>query len=250
VDITRLSVEGNVKVSVYDTSGHLVDQTANRNVITTAGINEIVQAVMWAGIEDQASNLGYTTPFFLTPLYGAVGTGLGSSTFILGETITSGDTYDAIVSTTSQSFATGGATLTLGAGTSTYQTITVPSAYSTSSPPFSIPVDSFQANATYAADSGVGVVTPADTELAAEVSRTTISGGGTYVVSNASQVVWSFFFGSSAIGWTATEVGVFAQASPAVGYGTLLNHAILAPITKSPANTAMLQVTLSLAVSL
>lgn len=48
------------------------------NITCTAGLSAIASALVWSGIEDQASNLGVTTPNFLAPLYGAVGSGTGT----------------------------------------------------------------------------------------------------------------------------------------------------------------------------
>ena len=49
-----------------------------RNVICTNGLTAFAAALVWAGIQDQAANLGVTTPTYLTPLYGAVGSGSGT----------------------------------------------------------------------------------------------------------------------------------------------------------------------------
>jgi hypothetical protein len=49
------------------------------NVTCTAGLSAFAAALVWSGVQDQAPALGYTTPVFLTPLYGAVGNGTGTA---------------------------------------------------------------------------------------------------------------------------------------------------------------------------
>jgi hypothetical protein len=55
------------------------DQLSGDNTMCTAGLSVLVGAISWSGIQDQAANLGVTTPTYLTPLYGAVGTGTGTT---------------------------------------------------------------------------------------------------------------------------------------------------------------------------
>jgi len=49
------------------------------NVTTTAGLSAFAAALVWSGIQDQAAALGVTTPQYLTPLYGALGSGSGTA---------------------------------------------------------------------------------------------------------------------------------------------------------------------------
>jgi hypothetical protein len=49
------------------------------NVTCTAGLSAFASALVWSGVQDQAPALGYTTPVFLTPLFGAVGNGTGTA---------------------------------------------------------------------------------------------------------------------------------------------------------------------------
>jgi len=51
---------------------------AGENVMCTVGYGALAAALVWAGLEDQAANLGVTSPTYLTPLYGAVGSGTGT----------------------------------------------------------------------------------------------------------------------------------------------------------------------------
>lgn len=53
------------------------DQRSGKNTMCIAGLTALVGAVAWSGIQDQAANLGVTAPTYLTPLYGAVGSGVG-----------------------------------------------------------------------------------------------------------------------------------------------------------------------------
>lgn len=48
------------------------------NVMCTVGYGTLAAALVWAGLQDQALNLGLTSPTYLTPLYGAVGSGTGT----------------------------------------------------------------------------------------------------------------------------------------------------------------------------
>jgi hypothetical protein len=50
-----------------------VERRAGENLVTTNGFTQIAAALVWAGIQDQAANLGIGSATFLTPLYGAVG---------------------------------------------------------------------------------------------------------------------------------------------------------------------------------
>lgn len=48
------------------------------NITCTAGLTAFAAALVWSGIEDQASALGVTSSTYLAPLYGAVGSGTGT----------------------------------------------------------------------------------------------------------------------------------------------------------------------------
>jgi len=48
------------------------------NVMCTGGYGALAAALVWSGLQDQAPSLGVTSPTFLTPLYGAVGSGTGT----------------------------------------------------------------------------------------------------------------------------------------------------------------------------
>lgn len=50
------------------------DRHEGDNTMCTNGLTVIAAALVWAGIQDQASSLGVTSTY-LTPLYGAVGSG-------------------------------------------------------------------------------------------------------------------------------------------------------------------------------
>lgn len=72
-----LPLEGHLKLTVLRADGTVRDERAGKNVITTAGFGAIAGALVWAGLQDQAANLGVTSPTFLTPLFGAIGDGSG-----------------------------------------------------------------------------------------------------------------------------------------------------------------------------
>lgn len=48
------------------------------NITCTNGLTAFAAALVWSGIQDQAASLGVTAPTYLTPLYGAVGSGTGT----------------------------------------------------------------------------------------------------------------------------------------------------------------------------
>lgn len=73
----RVGLRGHLKVQVLDAAGDVVDERAGDNVITTAGYTALAAALAWSGVQDQAANLGLTSPTYLTPLFGAVGSGAG-----------------------------------------------------------------------------------------------------------------------------------------------------------------------------
>jgi hypothetical protein len=56
------------------------EHRAGDNVMCTLGWTTLAAAMVWSGVQDQAANLGLTSSTFLTPLYGAVGSGSGTPT--------------------------------------------------------------------------------------------------------------------------------------------------------------------------
>lgn len=71
----HVALRGRLSLTVLDPDGSVADRRAGDNVVCTTGWTALAAALVWAGIQDQASNLGITSPTFLTPLYGAVGSG-------------------------------------------------------------------------------------------------------------------------------------------------------------------------------
>lgn len=86
------------------------DRREGDNVMCTAGVTALAGALMWAGIQDQAANLGVTTPTYLTPLWGAYGTG----------------TAPVTVSASDTALAVEGSRTTVGAGASVPATSSLP----------------------------------------------------------------------------------------------------------------------------
>ena len=70
-----MDVKGRLTLATYR-DGVLTGQITVKNTPCLAGLNDLAAAVGWAGTQDQASLIG-SQPEFLTPLYGAVGTGTG-----------------------------------------------------------------------------------------------------------------------------------------------------------------------------
>jgi hypothetical protein len=148
------------------------DRCEGDNIMCTAGVTMLAQALVWSGIQDQAANLGVTSPTYLTPLWGAIGDGTAPVT-----------------------------------------------------------------------------VAASDTQLAAEVSRTTV-GDGASVPSTSSipaQLTWLFYFPQPASTWTLTEAGVFVNASGTTNAGTLLDHWAFSPTISVPTtDTVLLQASFSI----
>lgn len=73
-----IGIKGRLTLQVINPDGNVVEEREGDNVTCINGLTVIAAALVWSGIQDQAANLGVTTPTFLTPLYGAVGSGLGT----------------------------------------------------------------------------------------------------------------------------------------------------------------------------
>jgi len=65
-------------LTVVRADGTVRERRDGENLVCTTGFTQIAAALMWSGIQDQAANLGITSPTYLTPLYGAVGSGAGT----------------------------------------------------------------------------------------------------------------------------------------------------------------------------
>jgi hypothetical protein len=72
-----MGIVGVITLEVFE-DGELVDRRECHNLITLGGFGAFASALNWSGIEDQAANLGLNTPYFLAPIYGAVGIGTGT----------------------------------------------------------------------------------------------------------------------------------------------------------------------------
>lgn len=73
-----IEIHGLLSLIVKGPDGHIRDRRDGENIICTAGFSQIAAALMWSGMQDQATNLGITSPTYLTPLFGAVGSGTGT----------------------------------------------------------------------------------------------------------------------------------------------------------------------------
>lgn len=62
------------------------DRREGDNVMCTNGVTVLAAALVWSGIQDQAANLGVTSSTYLTPLYGAIGTGTAPVTVAASDT--------------------------------------------------------------------------------------------------------------------------------------------------------------------
>lgn len=73
-----LRIRGRLSLSVIRPDGTVRDRRAGGNVMCTNGFTALAAALVWSGMQDQAASLGVTSPTYLTPLYGAVGSGAGT----------------------------------------------------------------------------------------------------------------------------------------------------------------------------
>lgn len=71
-----MDVTGILTLRTYD-GERLTNEVTVKNVPCLAGLNDLAAAVGWSGTQDQASLIG-SQPQFLTPLFGALGTGTGT----------------------------------------------------------------------------------------------------------------------------------------------------------------------------
>lgn len=69
-----MRVVGVISLELFE-DGELVDRRECHNLITSGGLSAFASALNWSGIEDVAASLGLNSPYFLAPIYGAVGTG-------------------------------------------------------------------------------------------------------------------------------------------------------------------------------
>jgi hypothetical protein len=75
-----LGINGRLSLTVLRPDGTIRDRREGGNTMCTAGLSVIMAALVWAGIQDQAPSLGVTSPTYLTPLWGAVGSGTTTPT--------------------------------------------------------------------------------------------------------------------------------------------------------------------------
>jgi hypothetical protein len=163
-----LNLRGRLTIFVYDADGNEVDRREGDNVICATGYTAIAAALMWSGVQDQAANLGMTSPVYLTPLYGAIGTGTGTPS-------------------------------------------------------------------------------NADTQLYAELERTTVgAAGNTPATTSVSALcTWAFFYTNPVSTVTITEAGAFANATATANTGGMVDHWVFSPsLTVPPTNSFVLQVSL------
>lgn len=74
-----LGINGRLSLTVVRPDGTVRDRREGDNTMCTAGLTVIMASLVWSGIQDQAASLGVTSPTYLTPLWGAVGSGTGTT---------------------------------------------------------------------------------------------------------------------------------------------------------------------------
>jgi hypothetical protein len=75
---SALSIHGRLSITTFDLDGNVVDHREGDNVVCTNGLTVMAAALVWSGIQDIAGDLGVTSGTYLTPLWGAIGTGAGT----------------------------------------------------------------------------------------------------------------------------------------------------------------------------
>lgn len=71
-------IKGRLALEVIRPDGTIRERREGSNIMCTAGLTVLAQALVWSGIQDQAANLGVASASYLTPLWGAVGNGAGT----------------------------------------------------------------------------------------------------------------------------------------------------------------------------
>lgn len=73
-----IGIHGRLSLTVLDKEENVVDYREGDNIMCTNGLTVLASAMVWSGIQDQAAALGVTSATYLTPLWGAVGSGNGT----------------------------------------------------------------------------------------------------------------------------------------------------------------------------
>lgn len=73
-----LRLKGHLTLVTLGPDGRETGRREGDNVICTTGYSALAAALVWSGLQDVAANLGVTSSTYLTPLYGAIGTGAGT----------------------------------------------------------------------------------------------------------------------------------------------------------------------------
>lgn len=73
-----ITIKGRLTITTFDLDGNVVDRREGDNIVCTNGLTVMAAALVWSGVEDVAGDLGVTAPTYLTPLWGAIGTGAGT----------------------------------------------------------------------------------------------------------------------------------------------------------------------------
>lgn len=76
--VEAAAIRGHLKLTVVGPDGLTRDERDGDNIMCSTGYTALAAALVWSGIQDQATTLGVTNPTYLTPLYGAVGSGAGT----------------------------------------------------------------------------------------------------------------------------------------------------------------------------
>jgi hypothetical protein len=73
-----LGIHGHLALTVVRQDGTIRDRRDGDNVMCTVGLTALAGALVWSGIQDVAASQGVTQATYLSPLWGAVGSGSGT----------------------------------------------------------------------------------------------------------------------------------------------------------------------------
>lgn len=73
-----IGIKGRLSITTFGPDGAVRDHREGDNVTCITGLTAIAAALVWSGVQDVAASQGLTTATYLTPLWGAIGTGTGT----------------------------------------------------------------------------------------------------------------------------------------------------------------------------
>ncbi len=77
--IDNIGIRGRFQATLLDESSEVVGTHETSNIVTYAGLSSFASALSYSGIQDVAAFLGVNTPYYLAPIYGAIGSGTSAT---------------------------------------------------------------------------------------------------------------------------------------------------------------------------